>query len=229
MRIRGALGNRQVFDVLLQHGESPELAAYRAGWILQGPLAADRDPNGELVLTVDVRPAAAEAEPTGAGRRQDSGLILAPGEHPVVRQRVAAYAVVRSSAGLLATQYSAKTAVEGRWGMPGGGIDPEEEPVAAVLRETHEETGQAVDLGVLHTVQSSHWIGRSPTGRVEDFHAVRLVYLADCPAPTEPVVHDHDGTTAAARWVPLADWPSVEWTVGWRQVLGELLGDGRGP
>jgi 8-oxo-dGTP pyrophosphatase MutT (NUDIX family) len=227
MRIRGTTGDRQVFDVLLEHGESPEHAAHRAGWVLERPLTADRDSDCELVLTVAVRPPRGEPQPLGS-RGQDADLVLGRGEHAVVRQRVAAYAVVRSSPGLLATQYSARTAVDGRWGMPGGGIDPGEEPVAAVLRETHEETGQLVELGGLHTVQSAHWIGRSPAGRIEDFHAVRLVYLAECPCPTDPVVHDQDGTTAAARWVPLAEWRGLNWTGGWRQILGELL-DGAGP
>ena len=70
--------------------------------------------------------------------------------------------------------------------MPGGGIDPGEEPGAAVVREVHEETAQVVELGALVAVQTSHWVGRSPSGRVEDFHAVRLVYRASCPEPGEP-------------------------------------------
>ena len=83
--------------------------------------------------------------------------------------------------------------------MPGGGIDEGEAPVAAVVREVHEETGQPVDVGDLVLVQSSHWVGRSPHGGVEDFHAVRLIYRGTCPDPTDPVVHDQGGTTAAAK------------------------------
>ena len=54
---------------------------------------------------------------------------------------------------------------------------------------------------------------------MEDFHAVRLVYGAACPEPRDPLVLDADGTTADARWVPLADWASLNWTTGWRAVL----------
>ena len=75
--------------------------------------------------------------------------------------------------------------------------------MAAVLREVYEETAQSVVLADLETVQTSHWVGRNPLGEVEDFHAVRLVYLAACPEPTEPQVLDAEGTTADARWVPL--------------------------
>ena len=90
---------------------------------------------------------------------------------PVIRQRVAAYAVVVSDRGLLATEYSDRTAVAERWGMPGGGIDDHEEPDEAVLREVAEETSQRSNSASLIKIQTSHWIGRSPRAEIEDFHA----------------------------------------------------------
>jgi 8-oxo-dGTP pyrophosphatase MutT (NUDIX family) len=140
-----------------------------------------------------------------------------------VRQRIAAYAIVTSSRGLLATEYSDRTAVSGRWGMPGGGIDDGEQPVDAVLREVAEETDQEIELGDLVVVQTSHWIGRSPRGTLEDFQAVRLIYRATCPRPTEPQVLDLGGTTESAVWVPLDAWPTLSWTNNWDQVLREQL------
>ena len=74
----------------------------------------------------------------------------------------------------------------------------------------------------LALVQTSHWVGRAPGGRVEDFHAVRIVYRATCPAPTEPVVHDVGGTTADARWVRPAELAALPLTPGWRAVLASL-------
>ena len=71
-------------------------------------------------------------------------------------------------------------------------------------------------------MQTSHWVGRAPGGRVEDFHAVRIVYRATCPAPTEPVVHDVGGTTADARWVQPAELAALPLTPGWRAVLASL-------
>ena len=59
--------------------------------------------------------------------------VLIAWKVPVTRQRVAAYAVVLSQRGLLATEYSDQTAVPGRWGMPGGGMDDHESPVECVL------------------------------------------------------------------------------------------------
>jgi 8-oxo-dGTP pyrophosphatase MutT (NUDIX family) len=170
-----------------------------------------------------VRPLGGEPRPPARGRRQDRSLVLTDDLAPVVRQRVAAYAVVLSKRGLLATQFSARTAVPGRWGMPGGGLDDHEQPGAAVLREVVEETSQAIVLGDLAWVHTSHWIGRNPQGAIEDFHAVRLIYRGRCEAPTDPVVLDTDGTTRSARWVALDAWRKVRWTPNWRAVLSELL------
>jgi 8-oxo-dGTP pyrophosphatase MutT (NUDIX family) len=213
----------ELVKTLLPHGADPAAAAYDLGYVVVHPLDAHRDGNGELVLRYQVRAVGDERRPSQRPPGRDPGLVLSEGEQPTVRQRVAAYAIVVSAGGLLATQYSARTAVDGRWGMPGGGVDVDEEPAATVVREVFEETAQTVELGELLAVQTSHWVGRSPIGRAEDFHAVRLIYRATCAAPSDPVVLDVDGTTADARWVPLSDWRSVAWTVNWRDALDRLL------
>ncbi len=211
------------FAVPLPHGLDPTVVAYDLGFVIEGPIDAYRDATGELVLRFAVRPVEDEVRPGQRPAGRDVGLMVAAGEEPIIRQRIAAYAIVVSGYGLLATQYSPRTSVDGRWGMPGGGIDPDEQPGAAVVREVHEETSQHVELGALVAVQTSHWVGRSPGGRVEDFHAVRLVYRASCPEPGEPVVLDVGGTTADARWVPLETWRTVAWTGNWRVALEQLL------
>jgi ADP-ribose pyrophosphatase YjhB (NUDIX family) len=127
-------------------------------------------------------------------------LDIDPADAAEPHQRVAAYALVTSTRGVLLTQFTGLTNVEGEWGLPGGGLDPGESPVEGVHREVWEETGQRVRLGELVAVQSSHWVGRAPSGVVEDFHAVRIVYAATCASPGDPVVHDVGGTTADARW-----------------------------
>jgi ADP-ribose pyrophosphatase YjhB (NUDIX family) len=154
--------------------------------------------------------------------------VLAPGEEPVVRQRVAVYAVVRSARGVLLAENSVLTNAAGTWGLAGGGLDDGELPEAALHREVWEETGQVVDVAGVAAVTTRHWVGRAPDGRLEDFHAVRLIYRATCPEPTDPVVHDADGTTSAAAWFPvdaLADLPLAVWT---REVLAHLSRDDGG-
>jgi 8-oxo-dGTP pyrophosphatase MutT (NUDIX family) len=224
MDVRGVdASGAERFTVALPHGADPAVTAYDLGFVVEHPLDAYRDAVDELVLRFAVRPVGDDTRPEQRRAGRDSGLVLAAGEEPLSRQRIAAYAIVVSERGLLATQYSSRTAVDGRWGMPGGGIDPGEEPAATVVREVHEETAQDVELGPLVAVQTSHWVGRSPSGQVEDFHAVRLVYRASCPEPGEPVVLDVGGTTADARWVPLQRWRSVPWTLNWREALTQLL------
>jgi 8-oxo-dGTP pyrophosphatase MutT (NUDIX family) len=161
---------------------------------------------------------------------RDGGLELGPGEQPVVLQRVAVYAVVRSARGVLLAQNSALTNAAGTWGLPGGGLDPGELPEAALHREVWEETGQAVEIDRIGAVTTRHWVGRAPSGRLEDFHAVRLVYRATCPEPTDPVVHDVDGTTAASAWFTRPELDEVALAVGTRELLADLSPDdgGRG-
>ena len=228
MRVVGLTGDDDasgtaVLDRHLVHGADPAVLAHDAGWAVVRPLSAVRDDEGEIVLSLQVRALDGEPRPHDPGRGRDAGLELPPDAELEVRQRVAAYAVVLSGYGLLATEYSDRTAVPGRWGMPGGGIDDGEQPADAVLREVAEETDQAVVLDELISVQTSHWVGRSPRGTLEDFQAVRLVYRATCPEPGEPRVLDVGGTTESARWVPLAEWPQVPWTHNWEHLLGDLL------
>jgi len=227
----GAGGSAQpepppVFQAHLEHGVDPAVLAHQHGQVVVRPLEALRDSDGELVLRLLVRPQDGEPAPRQDQRGRDAGLVVPPGTQLEVRQRFAAYAVVTSERGLLATEYSARTAALGRWGMPGGGIDPGEQPVAAVLREVMEETAQAVEIGELLAVQTSHWVGRSPRDTLEDFQAVRLVYRGRCPEPREPEVLDQGGTTASARWVPVPSWRSLPWTHNWEQLLDELFPHG---
>ena len=216
-----------VLDQPLAHGEHPATAAYAAALLLGAPIDARRDPAGELVVRWRTGPAGDEPAPDVLPVGVDAGLDLSAldrsGIVPKRRQRIAAYAVVLSERGLLATELSARTAAAGRWGLPGGGIEDGEQPTDAVLREVVEETDQQILLGELATVQSSHWIGHSPRGILQDFQAIRLVYRARCPEPTVPRVLDVDGTTSAARWVAQAGWQRLAWTTGWRTVLADLL------
>ena len=109
------------------------------------------------------------------------------------------------------------------WGLPGGGIDADENPAHAVTREALEETGQVIELDHLLDLQTDHWIGRAPSGTVEDFHAVRIIYSAKCPVPSDPIVHDQGGTTANTQWVAADRWGDVAWTTGARTLLERHL------
>lgn len=208
-------GGERLVEAGLGHGEHPDVVLGAAGWLAETPVFATLASDGALELGYRVRPLdgirpRAEAVP----RDPDVGAD----EVGEPYQRVAAYALVTSSRGVLLTQFNTQTHVAGDWGLPGGGLDEGESPVDGVHREVWEETGQRIELGELLTVQSQHWVGRAPSGVLEDFHAVRIVYAATCPEPTEVVIHDVGGTTSDARWVPvdrIADYPL---TSSWRRL-----------
>lgn len=250
--VRARSGPDVVVDLPLGHGQDPELLLNRAGWRIERPVRALRDGRGgPVAIEYAVRAASPCAPPqrlvgsvpVELRRRgeigRDDGLELAAGEEPVRRQRVSAAVLVlaevpsgvrdslsRPGPGgrcVLATQYSgAALRWDGSWGLPGGGLDPQEQPADAAAREAHEETGQDVAVGELAFVQSAHWVGRSPAGVPEDFHAVRLVYRGDCAAPRDVVVHDVGGTTAQAAWVPVAAAGELEWAPGPAEQLRAL-------
>ena len=234
-------GGAEVARLALGHGDDPPRLLAVHGWevlrvrdVLTHPVERH-----VLTLTFVVEPVdpvdpsknqQGEAVPltVGAPARRDDDPDLHEGEVALRRQRVAAYAVVTSPRGYLLTQFSDQTGAEGRWGLPGGGLEAGEAPERAVVREVWEESGQLIEVPELALVRTSRWVGRAPGGRLEDFHAVRVVYRAQCPEPTEPVVHDVGGTTAAAAWVLPADLGPVDLTSGFAEILGEVAGaDGR--
>ena len=202
IRVVGVVApGRQVADFVLGHGADPVRELARQGWGAVRLTEASLGQDGALLLSYRVHP----ATPLTAGDERpvptDPGLVLAEGERAHPYQRAAAYAVVTGPPGVLLTQLSEATSAPGRWTLAGGGLDPGESPEQALHREVWEESGQVVTDVRLLELQTSHWVGRAPSGRLEDFHAVRIVYAASCPSPTDLVVHDVGGSTSAVRWV----------------------------
>lgn len=190
-RVRGVDHSGQVLvEEVVPHGIDPAavLQAHGHDPVWTGSEVVD----GDLVLVYRVR----------------------PGGLPQPHQRLSAYAVVQANfrcvPSLLLTSFARRVRVRnGAWGLPGGGLDPGEDPASGAEREVWEETGQRVQALEPLDLVSRHWTGRAPNGRLEDYHAVSMVYRAHCPEPVEPVVHDVGGSTADARWVPVADLPTL--------------------
>jgi 8-oxo-dGTP diphosphatase len=230
--LRGA----QVAALPLRHGDDPTALLARHGWQVRRVRDVERGPGHKDVLTLTfvVAPALAQsravtASTTGVHPHRGGDLTkaaIAEGDAIPRHQRVAAYAVVTSSRGFLMTQFSARTGAPGHWGLPGGGLDPDEAPDRAVVREVWEESGQLIEVGELALIATSRWVGPAPDGRLEDFHAVRVVYRATCSQPTDPVVHDVGGTTESAAWLPPADLDLLTLTPGWRSILRDVARQG---
>ncbi len=110
MRLIGLLDDDPVIELVLGHGEHPDTALHRAGWIAGRPLEAEcRD--GDVMVTLEVRPASpADTPPV------DRVVVYEePGtdEVPLLRQRVGAYGIVLSERGLLGTVMSRLTGAPG--------------------------------------------------------------------------------------------------------------------
>lgn len=124
-------------------------------------------------------------------------------------QRIAAYVLVlsRRRAGdrVLLTRNSERCPRPGTWALPGGGVEHGEHPRDAAAREAWEETGLAVQVGDLLDVTSVHFTGLAPSGRLEDYHSVGLLFLGTADPAGRPRVMEPDGTTDAAAWVKLDD------------------------
>lgn len=123
---------------------------------------------------------------------------------PARLQRVAAYAVVRRAEEVLLTRLSARAAHPGWWTLPGGGVGHGERPADALAREVEEECGLTCEVGDLLDVHDTHFSGQAPSGRVEDYHGVHLLFAASV-SEEEPRVVEVDGTADDVAWVPVAD------------------------
>nr|WP_269329575.1 NUDIX domain-containing protein [Kineosporia babensis] len=132
-------------------------------------------------------------------------------EVPVFVQRPAAYAVLvdENAPGGARMLLSKLASSESTWTLPGGGIDHGEHPRLALQREIYEEAGLPYTAGPLIDISSRHFVGRAPHGRLEDFHALRLIYAGSVPVDQEPEVIEVDGSTDEVAWIPVADFDRV--------------------
>ena len=97
-----------------------------------------------------------------------------------------------------------RTMYGGKWHLPGGGLDFQEDPRAGLVREVQEETGLAVTLGEPLEVHDISLTGVAPSGRLEEFHGIHLIFVGTVASREEPRVVEVGGTTDAVAWVPLA-------------------------
>lgn len=121
----------------------------------------------------------------------------------VARQRLASRALLRRGGEVLLARISGTAfGTAGVWTLPGGGVDHGEHPEDSLRREVFEETGLEVEVGAVIGVYSRRFTGRSPTGVLEDFHGVHLVYSATVASPSDmPRVMELEGTTDEVAWV----------------------------
>ena len=214
MKIVGVDGDgNAVFDTPLVHGADPDILAWEKGYLAVRPLDAIRDPSGELIIRLLLRPLGGEPRPVSAGRGQDAGLSIPRALRPIVRQRLpatrwwcrprtAGHPVLRPdrrrrSLGDAGRRHRPRRGAGRGRGARGARGDRRRTSCWASWSRSRRRTGSAA----------------ARTGPMEDFHAVRLIYRASCPEPGEPVVLDAaappSGPLGAAG--PGGRWLDANW------------------
>jgi 8-oxo-dGTP pyrophosphatase MutT (NUDIX family) len=125
---------------------------------------------------------------------------------PPRRQRVAAYALLTRDGEVLLTRMSGRTRIQGRWTLPGGGVDHGEDPRDALRREIYEETGLTAEPGRILDVHATHFTGARADGLVEDYHGIHLIFeavLDERSRDALPRVVEEDSSTDHAEWMPV--------------------------
>lgn len=92
--------------------------------------------------------------------------------------------------------------------MPGGGVEFDESPEEALVREVWEETGYQVEPAGLLGI---HSFVVHPTDRLDGasrpLKGVRVIYRADIVGGE--LTNEVGGSTDEARWIPIVEVPST--------------------
>lgn len=116
--------------------------------------------------------------------------------------RVAAYCVIVDGDRILLSHWNENG--NSGWTLPGGGLDPYEDPKDAAVREVFEETGYRAELGELLGIDSHIVpVERRFHGATEPLQALRIVYRARVVGGE--LTNELDGSTDEAAWFALDD------------------------
>ena len=119
--------------------------------------------------------------------------------------RVAAYGVIVDGPRILLAHWN--EGGRSGWTLPGGGIEPGEDPLDAVVREIEEETGFEARADGLLGIDSKIIPAEARfVPEAGPLHALRIVYRATVTGGS--LRNELDGTTDEAAWFALASIPN---------------------
>ena len=125
-----------------------------------------------------------ESDPVPGGRRMNKPQIT----------RVAAYGLIVDEPRIVLCRISAELPRhQGRWTLPGGGIDFGEDPQDAMVREVREETGLRVRPRSLAALDSAY-LDREDASH----HGIRVIYFAELLGGE--LTNEAEGTTDQCAW-----------------------------
>ena len=110
---------------------------------------------------------------------------------------------INQSGAILLSRYAPP---DGRWVLPGGGVEHGEHPEAAVVREVSEETGYDVRVDRLLGVESGTWT----TSDLVSIHSVNFLYIVD--QIGGDLAYEVEGSSDLAAWIPLSEVPGLSHT-----------------
>jgi ADP-ribose pyrophosphatase YjhB (NUDIX family) len=156
----------------------------------------------------DTRPDITAAPPGADGHLGAVRELV--GTHLLVVPGVAA-AVIDGRDRLLLVRHAAT----GWWVLPGGAVEPDEQPADAVVRETREETG--VEARPTHVVAVDGGAGhhiRYPNG--DEVSYVTTVFRCE---PVGGRLDEDSDEVTAVRWVPRTEVADLEGLAPWLERL----------
>jgi 8-oxo-dGTP diphosphatase len=120
------------------------------------------------------------------------------------QSRLSIYGVAIDGSSILLCRIAPGYPGEGRWTLPGGGVEWGEHPEDALRREVYEEAGLELNsfefLGIDSRIyEDDRW----PDG----LHIIRMIYRT--PLSGQPSVTEIDGSVDEVRWIPLVDVESI--------------------